>query len=515
MALQKKTVVFVHGWSVTHTSTYGSLPERLVNETGGGVSVEHVFLGKYISFHDEVRLEDISRAFERAVRTQLTPRVKEFGRFACITHSTGGPVIRDWKTRYYDERPSSGRCPMSHLVMLAPANFGSALAQLGKARVGRIKAWWHGVEPGEGVLDWLELGSPDSWELNERWIRSPERVIGANGFFPFVITGQTIDREFYDHLNSYTGEPGSDGVVRTAAANLNATYVKLRQLSEGANGEDTELQASRLEPVEEDTHPSPRTAMLVVPGKSHSGESIGIMRSVTKATGHEEDAVTVQGILDCLAVETKDDYKVLCDKFDRLTEQAQKDERLEIVEKDGIFGSRERTFFHDRHSMVIFRLQDEEGYPIEDFDLTLIGGNESGESSPNYLPEQFLVDRQRNTHHRGTLTYYFNHDAMCGCDPVIVGEDPSEEGYRVYRKKWDGIKLLGIIIDPRPQSGFAHYLPCRLEASADVWGMVLEPNQTTLVDIVLRRVVYEDVFQLDRDLKWRSFKNTRPRKRLP
>eukprot|EP01031_Cornospumella_fuschlensis_P043536 gene43536-53229_t len=43
--------------------------------------------------------------------------------------------------------------------MLAPANFGSALAQLGKGRVGRLKAWFSGVEPGQGVLDWLELGS--------------------------------------------------------------------------------------------------------------------------------------------------------------------------------------------------------------------------------------------------------------------------------------------------------------------------------------------------------------------
>ena len=48
---------------------------------------------------------------------------------------------------------------MSHLIMLAPANYGSALAQLGKQRLSRIKSWFEGVEPGQGVLDWLELGS--------------------------------------------------------------------------------------------------------------------------------------------------------------------------------------------------------------------------------------------------------------------------------------------------------------------------------------------------------------------
>jgi len=38
-----------------------------------------------------------------------------------------------------------------------------------------------------------------------------------------------IDRKLYDHLNSYTGEKGSDGVVRAAAANLNFGLVELKQ----------------------------------------------------------------------------------------------------------------------------------------------------------------------------------------------------------------------------------------------------------------------------------------------
>jgi hypothetical protein len=63
-------------------------------------------------------------------------------------------------------------CPMSHLIMLAPANFGSALAQLGKSRISRLKTWFEGVEPGTGVLDWLELGSPEAWKLNRAWISS-------------------------------------------------------------------------------------------------------------------------------------------------------------------------------------------------------------------------------------------------------------------------------------------------------------------------------------------------------
>ena len=51
-----------------------------------------------------------------------------------------------------------------------------------------------------------------------------------------MVIGQTIDRKLYDNLNTYTGESGSDGVVRVAAANLNSAYVRLADA--GAYGVD-------------------------------------------------------------------------------------------------------------------------------------------------------------------------------------------------------------------------------------------------------------------------------------
>ena len=158
-------VIFVHGWSVTNTDTYGELPARLIAESarsgGPALDVQHIYLGQYVSFRDEVRVADISRAFDAALGAVL----RDAGanrRFVCITHSTGGPVVRDWFDRIYVQGKRIGECPMSHLIMLAPANFGSALAQLGKTRLAAIKAWFDGVEPGQGVLDWLELGSPEA-----------------------------------------------------------------------------------------------------------------------------------------------------------------------------------------------------------------------------------------------------------------------------------------------------------------------------------------------------------------
>ena len=60
------TVVFVHGWSVKNINTYGQLPERLVREAAArGVALEtrNVWLSRYVSFRDEVRVEDLFCAF--------------------------------------------------------------------------------------------------------------------------------------------------------------------------------------------------------------------------------------------------------------------------------------------------------------------------------------------------------------------------------------------------------------------------------------------------------------------
>ncbi len=270
-------IIFVHGWSVTHTDTYGELP-RWLSQQSRDYKIQNVYLGKYISFVDSVTLDDIARAFQQALYDALGKKMEDG--FACITHSTGGPVVRLWMKLYYGAQLTA--CPMKHLIMLAPANHGSALAQLGKGTFSRFKSLLEGEQPGVRVLDWLELGSEQAWNLNESWIAYD---CPKAGIYPFVLTGQSIDRAFYDHLNSYTGEAGSDGVVRAAAANMNYTLMRLHQ--EG----DT--------PVLDLSSRRPRTAFGILPGRSHSGERMGIIRSITRsecaAAPHREMGAALPG----------------------------------------------------------------------------------------------------------------------------------------------------------------------------------------------------------------------------
>jgi len=468
-------VVLVHGWSVRNTNTYGELANRLKSEAkktrGIPVDIRNIFLSKYVSFRDEVRLEDLSRAFESALKRELGKEIKTGRRFACITHSTGGPVVRRWWDKYYLE---IGRdCPMSHLIMLAPANFGSALAQLGKGRLSRIKTWFQGVEPGQGVLDWLELGSPESWELNKRWITNDLDPTTNNlPVYPFVLTGQTVDRKLYDHLNSYTGELGSDGVVRVASANLNATYFKLKQ-----NEKNGGLILDKKSVTD-----SVPTAFAIIRGRSHSGEDMGILRSIKDNHKYHP---TVNAIIKCLKINSSQEYSQLCTRFNDNNKVVFKKELVEI-QKRGFLSRRE--FIHDESSMVIIRLRDSEGNSITDFDFLLMGkGN-----NPDRLPEGFFIDRQANSRNKGVISFYLNYSLMNG-HPAIP--DP-ENKKNILRKESSGIESLGIKITPRPEVGFVHYEEAELKAQKTLFKEFLNSSQTTLVDIELNRIVRSGVFQL-------------------
>lgn len=425
-------LVFVHGWSVRNTATYGDLPTRLEQELarrGLPVRVDHIYLGKYVSFNDQVTLDDLSLAFDAAVRD------KGLKNFACITHSTGGPLLRQWVL-------NRGGDHLSHLIMLAPANHGSSLAQLGKGRLSRIKAFFESVEPGQKILDWLELGSEEQWALNTDWLNFDGP---AQGLFPFVLTGQSIDRKLYDHLNSYTGEPGSDGVVRVAAANLNYDFVRLHQQPDGG-----------LKLV--DSKRSAATAMTILPALSHTGSVSGIMQSVSLDNAHP----TVDAILACLAVQNEAEYADLCSSFSRNSERVQNSERVDRWRSLG----RDYTAPNPPHSMICFRVVDDQGWLVEDYDLAFTAGEDA---SPDLLPQGVFRDRQRNSRHPGRLTYYLDHEKI-EATPI------------------------GLEINARPVEGLVRYRKATILPQH--MGSILKPNEAILVEIVLQRLIDRNCFQL-------------------
>jgi hypothetical protein len=355
------------------------------------------------------------------------------------------------------------QCPLSHLIMLAPSNHDSALAQLGKSRLGRMKSFFEGIEPGQRVLDWLELGSDMSWQLNESWL---DYDCTAHGIYPFVLTGQKIDRQLYDAVNSYTGEAGSDGVIRVTAANMNYSLLKLHQ--EGNNGESLVVaNMTRTQPM----------AFGVLPGCSHSGKKMGIIRSVTM--GNAATHPTAIWVLRCLQVKNRNAYNTLAKELDKMTKETQENERTESV-KTLIY---KREYTTNRYSMIIFRLIDDRGNHLVDYDLYLTAGPKYSELA---LPKGFFVDRQRNLNNRGKLTYFLDYDIM-------------EAGINTQKMRGN----LGLRIKAYPESNdqaLAYYRLLDFHSSLADINKILHPNETVMVEIMLQRRVDRAVFRITNNL---------------
>lgn len=452
-------LLFVHGWSVASTTTYGELPQVLQREAPLelNIEIENIYLGEYISFHDEVSLDDIARAFDKARRDKLGDE-----KFACITHSTGGPVIRLWVDLFFKKDLS--KCPLSHLIMLAPANHGSSLAILGKGKLSRIKAWAEGVDVGTGVLNWLQLGSDGQWKLNHSWL---EYIYDKNTFFTFVLSGEEIDEHFYDFINRYLVEQGSDGVIRLCGANMNYKAFTLEQdctlepLDAKVDGHTIKAYPLILQG---DIKSSPESAFEVIPKASHTGDTYGIMESVKK---NRVVKPVIGSILEALHVKTKEQYHNLKNEMFYRSVEIQKNVQ--------------------RCVMFVFNVRDNYNNAIYDYDMLLLAGNEY---SPSELPKGFFVDRQKNDM-SGNLIYYLNYDVL----------------------KTVKDRSLGIRIIARPDEGFCHYTPAEFRSNTIELVHIFKANQTVMVDVILERRIAENTFVLEtvKNAK-KDFKDRKPSK---
>ena len=218
--MAERPVVLIHGWSAT---SEGLEPLAALVRAQLGTKISVVRLADYLSMEDEVRFDDLVSAMDRAWDTEGLPRTK--GSVDALVHSTGGPVVRDWLDRNFEPDES----PLMHLVMLAPANFGSPLAHKGRAFVARVlkgfiakKPEGEPFETGAQILKGLELASPYTWDLahRDRFGAGGTRYQPGN-----VLCTVLVGNTGYRGIRSIANEPGSDGTVRISTANLNCVRV--------------------------------------------------------------------------------------------------------------------------------------------------------------------------------------------------------------------------------------------------------------------------------------------------
>lgn len=224
--MTKLPLLMVHGWSVTSET----LKPLSVFLKKAGVNVIDIWLADYLSLYDEITIQDLGQAMGKAIRDKKISQ--EPRSFDCLVHSTGGMVVRRYLSHYFGNRPD--KCPIAHLLMLAPANFGSPLAHMGKSMIGRLRLGWkwdHFLQTGARILDALELASPISWQQAEADLFNPgNKLFTPDNLYTTVIVGSGA---YPSGLAAVLHENGSDGTVRVSTANLNASFVKLVFREEG------------------------------------------------------------------------------------------------------------------------------------------------------------------------------------------------------------------------------------------------------------------------------------------
>jgi pimeloyl-ACP methyl ester carboxylesterase len=226
MPVKPNPVVFVHGYSdkgASWAAWRDILRRRLVLDNADMRTCT------YVSLNNEVTINDLAEAFDRALSTQGGLATDQ--PFDAMVHSTGMLVVRSWLAA----DPLRAK-RLKRLIALAPATFGSPLAKKGRSWLGSVfkgskQPGPDFLEAGDRILEELELASSFSWRLAEEdvFAAPPRYDAGPGTPYVFVFCGTGT----YSGLRKLVDKPGTDGTVRRAGCGLNVRAIELDMTEKG------------------------------------------------------------------------------------------------------------------------------------------------------------------------------------------------------------------------------------------------------------------------------------------
>lgn len=436
-----RPLVIIHGWSDTSKS-FQDLEDVLSERLGIPPTV--IRLVDYVSLVDDVTLADISEAMNAAWRDKKLPRTTRS--VDVIVHSTGGLVIREWQHRYFSVETGQ-QSPIHHLVMLAPANFGSPLAHKGRSFVGRVLKGW-GQKPlqtGREILRSLELASPYQWGLAMK-----ERFGAADPYGPGkVLCTVMIGNRGYSGIQAAANEPGSDGTVRVSSANMNVTYIQADYSKDPKAPTYSRKEAEN-------------TAFLVLDGENHS---------TIFSPKEMANAGTLDYIVRALQV-TDAHFDSWCAELAQASEATR-----EAGEGD--------TYTHGFQNTV-FRVRDDHGAHIDDYFLEFY----VDDKDKSWIEERFHRDAIRTVHTNRDDSAYRS---------VLVDTNV------LFNSLDKPFEKLQISLSAQPDFSSNQYVGYETFTDKDIGSIQLagqelreffEPDRTVLCDVVIKRKQSSKVFGL-------------------
>lgn len=445
--------LILHGWSDTSAS-FKSIGEFL---RGQGVPVTDIYLGDYLSLFDEITPFDLGQAMARALAARGIPTGRHS--FNVVLHSTGGLVVREFLRQFCRDaagRPDATLSPIRNVVMLAPANFVSPIARLGKSMAGRLfKGWkWDGLfQTGAGLLHALEVGSPYGFELAEADLFDPAFPIFDPA--PVAVTVLVGTSAFANTLKQIAHVNGSDGTVCVATASMNARLIAV---------DFAEPDAPRLT---ERPRTTPELALGVF-DRDHTT----ICRPEAKA----QQAAWRRLVLAGLTVDAAGyaAHVAACAALTRATFEGGRARRL----------VKERNWFHE-YQNVVFRAHDQHGHPINDYFIEFY--QDIGDPRDRVAAKvhgEILEDVKVHTQAANHRSFYFDITDLLADQAAhpelslqfsIVAAHPSARVF--YRNPTEAPGVGITVFDKRSAN-------------------LLRPNSTLLIDLTLYRDPSDVVFKI-------------------
>lgn len=437
-------LVIIHGWSDTSAS-FTTLAALLRARRGSEVTV--ISLADYVSMNDHVTFDDLVAAMDQAWTDHELPRTP--GSIDAIVHSTGGLVIRDWMSRM-----PVAKVPVKHLVMLAPANFGSPLAHKGRSFIGRVLKGYDNSEgalqTGERILKGLELASPYSWNLALRdRFGTRASMYGRGGVLCTVLVGN----RGYDGIRAIANEDGSDGTVRVSTANLNCARVEV------------EFSSDPLNPTFELTESSGTVGFAVADGHDHG--SITLKGSNAKSDRDKKLLDRINGALDV----TDAGFGDWCKELDK--------------EAASIMAARASRSETQGHQNTVVRVIDQDGNPVNDYLVEFYEEDDDRDLIAKFFHTTALVDVHAYGDDASYRSLYVN------CTKLFKTLDKMNEALRVS-------------ITAHPVIGAEGPVGFRTMNDTDIGsikipqsqlGKFFRENRTVLVTMTLRRERQERLFR--------------------
>lgn len=442
-------LIIIHGWSDTSKS-FKRLGNLLKGE-GVVSSVKHVQLGDYISLDDDVTFDDLTTALQTAWLKEGLPTKAR----SCdvIVHSTGALVVRHWMTTHF--KPQSN--PIKRLVMLAPANFGSHLAHKGRSFIGRVVKGFKSdrrFHTGARILDGLELASPFSWNLAQIDRFGSDTWYGPGAVLCTVLVGTAG----YGGISAVANEAGSDGTVRVSTANLDPLYVTL------------DFADDPQQPTIQVKKPKGATAFARLPGVNHGSITLNKKAST-------EDSV-LDFITEALKV-TDGGFDAHLAKLRKHCEHARAEER----------GKRHTQAYQN----TVIRVTDNFDAGVEDYFFELFAKRIASDGSSGAVDSRLTAIVQQEIFGK---VHAFKGDPSCRS--MLFNIDALQD--RIMKANLPLFASVTAMPDAQKTKsvgystfGYDDIGSIRLDTKR--LGQLFQPDRTVFIDMVIKRVQTDRVFQ--------------------